>query len=551
MFPRRPFWPLANWQTGQIRKPLVDAALLRYNSSNAIIYRSSHRRGQVVSDAEHILESLDIGVATLDADGRVTWANAIFRDRCNGNPAGLELFAAMDEPKIVEGETAPFDTARAGQPARFRLQTSRNRYLETSLSPLDALGRGFAVQCRDITLRVVQQQKLDALHKAGSSLAGLDPELLDDMPVDERIKLLQQNLRKTIHDLLTYNVIEIRMLDRQSNRLEPLLAEGMTTEAQNRVLFAKEQGNGVTGYVAATGRSYLCRDTSADLHYIRGAEGARSSMTVPLLICDQVIGTFNVESPDPNAFGEEELQFAELFAREIAQALFTLELLSAQRSCAASASLKAVNREIAMPVDRILTSVTAVLANYLGLPPDMADHLRRIIEQVRLIKQNIQKVGDVMVPAVTTDLTGIASNRLKGKHVLVVDAEEPMRESAHTLLEKLGCVVETAPSGQEALNLARVSQSHYDAIISDVKLPDMKGYDAYRQLRDAQPSARMVLMAGFGYDGGHTLVKARMDGLRFVLYKPFLVNQLVATLDGPEPPPIPRPVHEPDVVQVS
>jgi CheY-like chemotaxis protein len=181
----------------------------------------------------------------------------------------------------------------------------------------------------------------------------------------------------------------------------------------------------------------------------------------------------------------------------------------------------------------------------------MAVYLLRIIEQSRQIKQNIQKVGDVMVPAVTTDLGGLASNRLKGKRVLVVDAEEPMRESAHALLEKLGCEVETAPSGQEALNLARVSLNHYDAIISDVKLPDMKGYDAYRQLHEAQPGARMILMAGFGYDGGHTLCKARMDGLQFVLYKPFLVNQLVNALDGPPPSAAPRPQVEPDVVQVS
>jgi CheY-like chemotaxis protein len=325
----------------------------------------------------------------------------------------------------------------------------------------------------------------------------------------------------------------------------------MTTEAESRTLYARPEDNGVTGYVAATGQSYLCPDTSRDPHYIRGAEGARSSMTVPLIIHDQVIGTFNVESQTPNAFGPDELQFAELFAREIAQALYTLELLTAQKYCSASESIKAVNREIALPVDHILTASTAVLANYLGLPSDMADHLRRIIDQARLIKQNIQRVGADLVPTVTTDLSGLSSNRLKGRRVLVVDAEEPMRQSAHAILEKLGCVVETAPSGQEALNLARLSQNHYDAIISDIKLPDMKGYDAYRQLRDAQPNARMILMAEFGYDGGHTLVKARMDGLRFVLYKPFLVNQLVHALDGPEPPPIPHAAPEPDVIQVS
>ena len=132
--------------------------------------------------------------------------------------------------------------------------------------------------------------------------------------------------------------------------------------------------------------------------------------------------------------------------------------------------------------------------------------------------------------------------------MLVVDADEQMRRSAHLILEKLGCVVETAPTATAALEIAAVSTYH--AIICDIVLPDMKGYEAYRRLRDAQPKARMILMAGFGYDGGHTLVKARQDGLRFVLYKPFLVNQLVQALESPEPP-APKPAPQAEVIQAS
>jgi CheY-like chemotaxis protein len=504
------------------------------------------------SQAEGILESLDIGIAILDAEWRVTWANGTFRCWCGATARGQHFLDALGKPAIVDGDLHPFDSARAGASPRFRLQTTNNSYIASHLSPLPSTAAGrqlYFLQCRDITKRVLQKQKLDALHKAGSVLAGLAPEQLDDMPVEVRIKLLQQNLRKSIHDLLRYDVIEIRMLNRRDNRLEPLVAEGMTPEAAQRVLYALPEGNGVTGYVAATGTSYLCPDTTNDPHYILGAVGAKSSMTVPIMIHDQVIGTFNVESPIPNAFGPDELQFAELFAREIAQALYTLELLSAQKSCAANESLKAVNREIALPVDHILESATAVLARYLGHDPQMAEYLHRIIDEARLIKQNIQKVGDdlVRVPA-ALPIDGLSPIRLRGKHVLVVDADEQMRRSAHLILERLGCVVETAPTAKAALEIAAVSD--YDAVICDVILPDMKGYEAYRRLREAQPKARMILMAGFGYDGGHTVVKARQDGLRFVLYKPFLVNQLVNALECPEPP-APKPTPEPEVIQAS
>jgi hypothetical protein len=45
---------------------------------------------------------------------------------------------------------------------------------------------------------------------------------------------------------------------------------------------------------------------------------------------------------------------------------------------------------------------------------------------------------------------------------------------------------------------------------------------------------RVILMTGYGYDASHSLVKARQDGLRSVLYNPFRVDQLLAALAGPD-----------------
>ncbi|HEV3145813.1 MAG TPA: response regulator [Gemmataceae bacterium] len=489
------------------------------------------------AQAQQIIEILPTGIAILCGEFRVIWANPTFEKRCDGPWQNRPVLEALGTQKNLGPDADPMATVqRTKQWTHTRLHTSQGLYLELHLAPLqrpEGLPPLYMARCRDVTAEVQTQQKLDALHKSGQTLANLDPDQLAEMTVEKRIALLKENLRKSIHELLNYHVIEIRLLNRQTNRLEPVLAEGMTEEAEHRELYALECGNGVTGYVAATGKSYLVPDTEHDSHYIKGAEGARSSMTVPLLVLDQVIGTFNVESPTPNAFGPQELKFAELFAREIAKALYILELLSAQRYCAASAMIKAVNREIALPVDKILASATSVLSQYLGHNSEMSNMLMRIIEQARTIKQNIAKVGEEAAPIqASPSLDGLSPTRLKGKRMLVVDADEGMLQSAHTVLEKLGCDVETAPTGREALMMASVST--YDAIIIDVKPPDMKGYDAYRQLRDAQPNARMIMMAGFDYDGGHTIVRARQDGLRHVLYKPFMVNQLINALESPD-----------------
>jgi hypothetical protein len=44
----------------------------------------------------------------------------------------------------------------------------------------------------------------------------------------------------------------------------------------------------------------------------------------------------------------------------------------------------------------------------------------------------------------------------------------------------------------------------------------------------------LVLMTGFGYDPGHSIVKARQAGLRpnAVLYKPFRLDQLLNTVEA-------------------
>lgn len=68
-----------------------------------------------------------------------------------------------------------------------------------------------------------------------------------------------------------------------------------SSEAAERELYALPTDNGVTGYVAATGNSYLCRDTSHDPLYLTGIDNASSSLTVPIKRHDRVLGTFNVE----------------------------------------------------------------------------------------------------------------------------------------------------------------------------------------------------------------------------------------------------------------
>lgn len=489
--------------------------------------------------AEHIIGALDKGIAVLSPDLVVRWANDPFRKWCPGDPVGRGFFEALGTPPDCRPSDDAFHAALSGSSACLRIRRN-GLLLDVTASPVREAGRvvELVALCDDVTETVARQQKLNALYQAGQDLDALDPDQLAELNVACRVELLKQNLRRYVHDVLRYNVVEIRMLEPKTGRLIPLMEEGMTPEAAARELYARTEGNGVTGYVAATGKPYLCPDTARDPRYLTGSAGARSSMTVPIVYQDEAIGTFNVESPEPNAFGPEDLQFTELFARELARSLHTLNLLNAQEQCAAAGVVDLVNREIALPADDLL-AVTSGLIDQLGDRPEAVAALRRVLGDARKIKLAVRHIGgEVGRPAGAP-----ADPKLDAMRVLVIDADERIRKSAHAILEKKGCVVEAAGSAAEGIAMARAGT--YDAVLVSVKHKDMGGTAAYRALVKAVPLGRVILTQGFEYDGGHTVVNARQDGYWLpVLFKPFQEPVLVKALTCPPPaaPAKPTPV---------
>ena len=488
---------------------------------------------------EQILEGMPDGVVLLDSDNSILWSNRRLREwSACGEVIGANFYTVLGSPEILGPDFCPFHTALAtGQPTSSTLRSGESHYFHVHAAPVREVGsppRHLIVNVRDVTHEVQQQQKMAAIHQAGMELADLAPAEITHMAVQDRIELLKSNILHFTRDLLHFNVVEIRLLDQTTGRLEPLLEMGMAPEAAARELYASPQNNGVTGFVAATGKSYLCEDTSEDPIYLSGVEDAKSSLTVPLLLHEEVIGTFNVESQEPRAFSESDLQFLEIFCRDVAAALNTLELLVAEKASTAAESVEAIHSAVALPVDEILNDAVSVMERYIGHQPEVADRLQRILRNARDIKQVIQQVGQQMAPAEALPATLQAEERpmLRGRRLLVVDADENVRSAAHNLLERYGCVVETAHDGAEAMYMVRAMSDHeYDVLIADIRLPDMTGYEFMMKIQEVMDYAPLVLMTGFGWDPGHSLVKARQAGLQAVLYKPFRLDQLLGAVE--------------------
>jgi CheY-like chemotaxis protein len=244
-----------------------------------------------------------------------------------------------------------------------------------------------------------------------------------------------------------------------------------------------------------------------------------------------------VESPEPRAFTESDLQFLEIFSRDVALALNTLELLVAQRANACQESVEAIHGAVALPVDEILNDAVNIMERYIGHEPQVVERLQRILRNARDVKQAITKVGEKMSPAkaVPAGLQIDEHPHLRGVRVLVVDADETVRSAAHALLERYGCVVETAHDGGEAVFMVRSSplDAAYNVIICDIRLPEMSAHGLLCKLQLIIDPVPLVLMSGYGYDPGHTIVKCRQAGLhpKAILYKPFRRDQLLETIE--------------------
>jgi CheY-like chemotaxis protein len=492
--------------------------------------------------SERILDGMPDGVALVNADMIVTWANNCLRRWSSlPNPQGNNFYATLGNPQIMGPDFCPFHTALAtGASSSSTLQTEDNRYFQVHVAPLtDAATDNAALVATvsEITAEILQQQKLAAIHQAGQQLTDLKPDEIFAMDTQARIDLLKDNIRHYTADLLNVEVIEIRLLEQSSGNLMPLLSVGIDQAAADRQLFARPQGNGVTGYVAAKGKSYLCEDASQDPLYLEAFEGAASSLTVPLVLHDMVIGTINVESNKVRAFDSADLQFLEIFSRDVAVALNTLELLVAQKNNAAQQSCEAIHSAVALPVDHILNDAVSVIEKYIGQDPAVVERLQRILQNARDIRRVIQQIGQRMAPAeaLPAGCTQQLHEKLRGKRILVVDSDLQILNDAHALLEKFGCIVEAAHSGDEAVNMYRNSglATSYDVVISAINLPDYSGYQLMLRLQKISGTVPMALMTGFGYDPGHSIVKARQAGLhpKALLYKPFKLAQLLTVVE--------------------
>ena len=118
--------------------------------------------------------------------------------------------------------------------------------------------------------------------------------------------------------------------------------------------------------------------------------------------------------------------------------------------------------------------------------------------------------------------TGIVKDKDKIR-ILVVEDNELNREIAKELLEDIGYLVETAEDGESAvLKIRRSDRDYYDAVLMDIQMPGIDGYEAARNIRRLfdWEHAQIPIIAMTANAFEDDMEKARGAGMNAYIAKP-------------------------------
>jgi two-component system CheB/CheR fusion protein len=112
--------------------------------------------------------------------------------------------------------------------------------------------------------------------------------------------------------------------------------------------------------------------------------------------------------------------------------------------------------------------------------------------------------------------------------ILIVDDSADTVDMLRRLFEMDGAVVATASGAIEALEIAR--QKDFDAILSDISMPRVDGFEFVRRLRELVRHKDVPVLAITGFGRAEDVKRAEAEGFFSHVTKPIDVNKLVQTL---------------------
>lgn len=201
------------------------------------------------------------------------------------------------------------------------LSDTPGQFTESDVAVLRQFGTYISVAIENARLFERQREHAAMLE----TLAEIGHEFSSILELDELLTRIAQ-LTKRIVDYRTFGIF---LLDPQTLALEMKLAVKFG-EAEN--LPPVKLGEGIVGYAALHKEAVLAPDVRKDPRYIEAVADVRSELAIPLLVKDRCIGVFDLESPELDAFDNDDVEVLTLLASQAAVAIENARLYETIRA---------------------------------------------------------------------------------------------------------------------------------------------------------------------------------------------------------------------------
>ncbi|MGQ9817537.1 MAG: HD domain-containing phosphohydrolase [bacterium] len=170
---------------------------------------------------------------------------------------------------------------------------------------------------KELTIELSRMVKeLYLLHQIGQELSSI-------LDLEHLLHRIVIHLKES----LDYERAAVALIDERTNELVIKAAEKPYSKKIQPRLRLK-LGQGITGYVAQTGKTYISGDVSKNHHYSIFDKKTKSEIAVPLKLGDKVIGVINIESYKKDAFNKQDEELLCLIANQAAIAIQNSQLYS-------------------------------------------------------------------------------------------------------------------------------------------------------------------------------------------------------------------------------
>jgi len=193
------------------------------------------------------------------------------------------------------------------------------RFTAADRSALESVGEDLAVAIENAQLYFDTRRK--SLERAVLLEVGRAIALPLSLP--QVLEAIMDQLRRIVH----YDAAAIYLTDKETHAVVSEASRGYPPELDEA--FNLVEGEGIVGWVAKTGESVIVADTASDRRYVAARHSTRSELACPIVSQGRIIGVFNLENDDPDAYHEGHLEFLKTFASQAAAAIERARLLDA------------------------------------------------------------------------------------------------------------------------------------------------------------------------------------------------------------------------------